>query len=112
MTSNPIKNNNAANEKPSDKFIRWVYKVFEPINLFTLFLVIVVALQTCILRNQLTEMKTEQRPWVSIDPFIGGITWDEKGGHLALRFELKNNGRSIARHVTTRIELVPFMGQD
>jgi hypothetical protein len=75
----------------SDKFAFFV-------ALFTAVLAVVAGLQTCVLKNQLTEMKNEQRPWIGV-PRIESRKWPEIDGdvvNFALAFILKNYGHSPA----------------
>src|SRR6266567_4733007 len=45
-------------KEPVAKFTGWV-------ALYTFTLAVVACLQTCVLTNQVEEMRTEQRPWLS-----------------------------------------------
>ena len=99
---------------------RWANKATEPLTLFTgvvaaftIFLVIVGGLQLCILRNQLTEMRNEQRPWISIIPKIESpLTYDADGAaRIMLKFTLKNVGHLPAQFVYVTTQFVPFIDQ-
>ena len=68
--------------------------------------------QLAVLQGQLDEMRVERRPWIEVDAYIGGVTWDAQGVHIALRYEIKNSGRSPALHVLLRDEIVPFLSPD
>jgi len=68
--------------------------------------------QLSVMGGQLNEMRAERRPWIEVDAYIGGVTWDAQGGHIALRYEIKNTGRSPALHVLLRDKIVPFLSPD
>src|SRR5271165_6385096 len=68
---------------------RWTRHV----GLFTGALVVVGVITAVIfwrqlndMQSQLDEMKVDRRPWVSVDAFIGGITWDTEGAHVLIKF--------------------------
>lgn len=66
------------------------------------------------MRDQLDEMKNEQRPWVSIRPDgHSGITWDEQGMRISVEFNLMNVGKSPATNVffEAKLALPPKVGR-
>ena len=65
----------------------------------TIVAVVVAILQWRTLGGQLDEMAAERRPWVSVDPEIGAVTWENGSVRFAVRYELKNTGRSPALDV-------------
>lgn len=73
--------------------------------------------------GQLGEMKeslqlsrdifiAEQRPWISHDISVNsGFKWDEQGGTITLKFELKNTGRTPALNVCISGHIYPLSGE-
>jgi hypothetical protein len=66
--------------------------------------------QVGVMRGQLDEMRSDRRPWVSVNQFIGDITWDKDGFHIAVRTNIENTGKSPAFGVLLQQELFPIMG--
>jgi hypothetical protein len=62
------------------------------------------------MRGQLDEMRADRRPWISVNPSIGNITWDKDGFHVAVRTNIENTGKSPAFGVLLLQELFPSMG--
>jgi hypothetical protein len=96
---------------PIARFTGWV-------ALFTLVLAGVAGLQTCVLSNQLTEMRAEQRPWISL---VGSVATDllyDKDGplkglpRLVLAITIKNIGHLPAQHVYSLGHLIPWIDAD
>ena len=61
--------------------------------------------QAGIAQRQLVEMQSEGRAWVSIEPFIGGVSWDASGLHIDFKFVIKNTGKLPALYVITDVRL-------
>jgi hypothetical protein len=85
------------------KFTGWV-------AIFTLALVIVAFLQTCTLTQQLTEMRAEQRPWITIAIAPGSnLTHADNGApKLIIATMMKNIGHLPAQHVAVASVVVPW----
>jgi hypothetical protein len=51
-----------------------------------------------------------QRPWVSGDSFSLGsdLVFDQRGGHVTIAYTLKNVGNTVAIHVESGIQLIPY----
>jgi hypothetical protein len=49
--------------------------------------------QADIMRGQLDQMRSEGRAWVSIEPFLGNVTWNKDGVSINLKFTMKNTGK-------------------
>lgn len=86
------------------KFTGWV-------AFFTLALAITAGLQTCILDNQLNEMRDEQRPWLSVQGFpASGLSYTDKGQPtLTIVSVLKNIGRRPAQYVASLGQFFPWI---
>jgi hypothetical protein len=61
--------------------------------------------QAATMRNQLEEMRVENRPRIDVDAAIGNVTWDGDGLHFPIQYTIKIFGRASALHVTLRDEL-------
>jgi hypothetical protein len=72
----------------------------------------IMSTQAKIAKRQLTEMQTEARAWVSIEPAIGNITWDKDGITIYLKYYIKNTGNSPAMHVETQDNVVPWVAPE
>lgn len=62
--------------------------------------------QLDVMTDQLNEMKSENRPWVSTDmPIItDNLSYDVNGARIGLKFTLRNTGRSPANRVGFNIK--------
>jgi hypothetical protein len=67
--------------------------------------------QAGIAQRQLVEMQSEGRAWVSIEPFIGGVSWDAGGLHIDFKFVIKNTGKLPALYVITDARLETYFAQ-
>jgi len=77
------------------------------VGVFTLLLVVVGALQTYTLINQLDEARIEQRPWVYTDPpvIVGRLSMNDNGWWvIPLEFDFHNTGHLPARAAVLNIE--------
>jgi hypothetical protein len=61
------------------------------------------------INGQLDEMRLERRPWVAVNFVVGGISWDQSGVSIPIRYELKNTGRGPAMHVFLQDALLMFV---
>jgi hypothetical protein len=52
------------------------------------------------MQGQLNQMQADDRPWVSVEPAISGLTWDNEGMHFVVRYNLVNTGKSPAFKVS------------
>jgi hypothetical protein len=68
--------------------------------------------QAGIAQRQLTEMQSEGRAWVSIEPSIGGVSWDADGLHIDFKFVTKNTGKLPALYVMMDAKLETYFVQD
>src|SRR5438477_6454456 len=79
----------------------WWFKEKEPVARFTGWVAIyafalatVAGLQTCILNNQLSEMRTENRPWIGIENIKAGAL--QSDSPLTVEITLRNTGKTPA----------------
>jgi hypothetical protein len=51
-----------------------------------------------------------QRPWVSGESFSLGsdLVFDRRGAHITIAYTLKNVGNTVATHVESGVELIPY----
>jgi hypothetical protein len=51
-----------------------------------------------------------QRPWISGDSFSLGsdLIFDQRGGHVTIAYTLKNVGNTVAIHVESGVQLIPY----
>jgi hypothetical protein len=61
-----------------------------------------------IMRDQLSAMHNDQRPWIAVKPFLGKVSWKDGGLDVAAKFEFENTGKGPALKVIFHIELYPF----
>jgi len=68
--------------------------------------------QADIAQRQLAEIQSEGRAWVSIEPFIGGATWDVDGLRIEFKFVTKNSGKVPALYVMMNAKLETYFAQE
>lgn len=92
-------------KEPVAKFTGWV-------AIFTLLLALVAGLQTCILSNQLQELKDENRPWIYVENALpaSSLAISESDVSLSLEFHLNNTGRFPSRFTSIAGEFFYFHG--
>jgi hypothetical protein len=76
--------------------------------------VMVLGLQTCILSNQLAEMRAGQRPWINFvaDP-ASPFHYDENGNAILItQVSMKNIGKLPAQYVAIRGKMFPWIEPD
>jgi hypothetical protein len=68
--------------------------------------------QAEISRQQLAEMEREGRAWVSIEPFLGHVTWDEGGVNVNITLTIKNTGKIPALYATRSARILSMIAQE
>ena len=92
MQKNILKDHGGFKKKRPSPDSGWV-------AIYTLVLAAVAGLQTCVLSNQLQEMREENRPWIyaeTVDPWSQLLITDTNA-EIVLRFNLMNTGRFPSR---------------
>ena len=69
----------------------------------------IMSTQAQIAREQLAEMQREGRAWVSIEPFLGNVRWDNEGVNIDLKLTVKNTGKIPALYVVRDARLLPTL---
>jgi hypothetical protein len=72
----------------------------------------IMSTQAEIARGQLAEMQRQGRAWVSIEPFLGNVTWDKDGVNINMKLTVKNTGKIPALYVVRDARLVPTIAQE
>jgi len=68
--------------------------------------------QADIAQRQLAEMQSEGRAWVSIEPFLGNVTWDKEGVNINIKMTVKNTGKIPALYVVRDAKLLPTIASE
>jgi hypothetical protein len=68
--------------------------------------------QADIAQRQLAEIQSEGRAWVSIEPFVGGATWDADGLHIEFKFVVKNTGKLPALYVMVNAKIETYFAHE
>ena len=68
--------------------------------------------QSDIAQRQLAEIQSEGRAWVSIEPFVGGATWDADGLHIEFKFVVKNTGKLPALYVMVNAKIETYFAHE
>jgi len=58
-------------------------------------------------KTALRQVEITDRPWLAVDVLLTtALTFDEHGGHLTVKFDVQNIGRSVAVNMTVNAKLV------